>query len=140
MDKLNIKVEELRKLKIKTLVQTKKAEYWIKETKEDSYNDLVKDFEECKTILKRMIGYRKNPWYIHLIAQTIVFIRNPIKYFTVRNKARKYMIDSYWEMKSIKKEWDDDYAITEKLIDKNYEIIEKANKTIEMLKEKGKTN
>ena len=37
------------------------------------------------------------------------------------------MIDSYWEMKSIKKEWDDDYAITEKLIDKNYEIIEKAN-------------
>jgi len=50
------------------------------------------------------------------------------------------MIDSYWEMKSIKKEWDDDYAITEKLIDKNYEIIEKANKTIEMLKEKGKTN
>jgi len=133
-------IEKIKKLKTKTLVQTKKAEYWIKETKEDSYNDLVKDFEECKTILKRMIGYRKNPWYIHLIAQTIVFIRNPIKYFTVRNKARKYMIDSYWEMKSIKKEWDDDYAITEKLIDKNYEIIEKANKTIEMLKEKGKTN
>ena len=130
-------IEKIKKLKIATLVQTKKAEYWIKETKEDSYNDLVKDFEECKTILKRMIGYRKNPWYIHLIAQTIVFIRNPIKYFTVRNKARKYMIDSYWEMKSIKKEWDDDYAITEKLIDKNYEIIEKANKTIEMLEKKN---
>ena len=133
-------IEKIKKLKIATLVQTKKAEYWIKETKEDSYNDLVKDFEECKTILKRMIGYRKNPWYIHLIAQTIVFIRNPIKYFTVRNKARKYMIDSYWEMKSIKKEWDDDYEVTEKIIDKNYQLIEKANKTIEMLKEKGKTN
>ena len=130
-------IEKIKKLKTKTLVQTKKAEYWIKETKEDSYNDLVKDFEECKTILKRMIGYRKNPWYIHLIAQTIVFIRNPIKYFTVRNKARKHMIDSYWEMKSIKKEWDDDYAITEKLIDKNYEIIEKANKTIKMLEKKN---
>ena len=130
-------IEKIKKLKTKTLVQTKKAEYWIKETKEDSYNDLVKDFEECKTILKRMIGYRKNPWYIHLITQTILFIRNPIKYFTVRNKARKYMIDSYWEMKSIKKEWDDDYAITEKLIDKNYEIIEKANKTIKMLEKKN---
>ena len=127
-------IEKIKKLKIKTLVQTKKAEYWIKGTKEDSYNDLVKDFEECKTILKRMIGYRKNPWYIHLIAQTIVFIRNPIKYFTVRNKARKYMIDSYWEMKSIKKEWDDDYEVTEKIIDKNYELIEKANQILQKMK------
>ena len=127
-------IEKIKKLKIKTLVQTKKAEYWIKGTKEDSYNDLVKDFEECKTILKRMIGYRKNPWYIHLIAQTIVFIRNPIKYFTVRNKARKYMIDSYWEMKSIKKEWDDDYEVTEKIIDKNYQLIEKANQTLQKMK------
>ena len=139
MDKLNIKVEELRKLKIKTLVQTKKAEYWIKETKEDSYNDLVKDFGECTRQIKHMIQIKKHPWYIHLIAQTMVFIRNPIKYFTIRIKARKHVIDSYWQMKSIKKEWDDDYIITEKLIDKNYEIIEKANKTIEML-EKGKTN
>jgi hypothetical protein len=129
-------IEKIKKLKTKTLVQTKKAEYWIKGTKEDSYNDLVKDFEECKTILKRMIGYRKNSWYIHLIAQTIVFIRNPIKYFTVRNKARKYMIDSYWEMKSIKKEWDDDYEVTEKIIDKNYELIERANKIIEMFEKR----
>jgi hypothetical protein len=63
-----------------------------------------------------------------------VFIRNPIKYFTVRNKARKYMIDSYWEMKSIKKEWDDDYEVTEKIIDKNYELIEKANQTLQKMK------
>ena len=137
MDKLNIKVEELRKLKIKTLVQTKKAEYWIKETKEDSYNDLVKDFGECTRQIKHMIQIKKHPWYIHLIAQTMVFIRNPIKYFTIRIKARKHVIDSYWQMKSIKKEWDDDYTITEKLIDKNYEIIEKANKTIKMLEKKN---
>lgn len=130
-------IEKIKKLKIATLVQTKKAEYWIRDTKEDSYNDLVKDFEECTRQIKRMIQIKKHPWYIHLIAQTMVFIRNPIKYFTVRIKARKYMIDSYWEMKSIKKEWDDDYAITEKLIDKNYEIIEKANKTIKMLEKKN---
>jgi hypothetical protein len=128
------KIEKLKKLKIKTLVQTKKAEYWIRDTKEESYNDLVKDFEECKTILKRMIGYRKNSWYIHLIAQTILFIRNPIKYFTVRVKARKHVIDSYWEMKSIIKEWDDDYEVTEKIIDKNYELIEKANQTLQKMK------
>jgi len=130
-------IEKIKKLKIATLVQTKKAEYWIRDTKEDSYNDLVKDFEECTRQIKRMIQIKKHPWYIHLIAQTMVFIRNPIKYFTVRIKARKYMIDSYWEMKSIKKEWDDDYAITEKLIDRNYEIIEKANKTIKMLEKKN---
>jgi len=130
-------IEKIKKLKIATLVQTKKAEYWIRDTKEDSYNDLVKDFEECTRQIKRMIQIKKHPWYIHLIAQTMVFIRNPIKYFTVRIKARKYMIDSYWEMKSIKKEWDDDYAITEKLIDRNYETIEKANKTIKMLEKKN---
>jgi len=130
-------IEKIKKLKIATLVQTKKAEYWIRDTKEDSYNDLVKDFEECTRQIKRMIQIKKHPWYIHLIAQTMVFIRNPIKYFTVRVKARKHVIDSYWEMKSIKKEWDDDYAITEKLINKNYEIIEKANKTIKMLEKKN---
>jgi hypothetical protein len=103
-------IEKIKKLKIKTLVQTKKAEYWIKGTKEDSYNDLVKDFDECTRQIKHLIQIRKHFWYIHLIAQTIVFIRNPIKYLTVRIKARKHIIDSYWEMKSIKKEWDDDYA------------------------------
>jgi len=129
-------IEKIKKLKIKTLVQTKKAEYWIKGTKEDSYNDLVKDFDECTRQIKHMIQIRKHFWYIHLIAQTIVFIRNPIKYLTVRIKARKHIIDSYWEMKSIKKEWDDDYAITEKLIDKNYELIERADKIIEMFEKR----
>jgi hypothetical protein len=131
-------IEKIKKLKIKTLVQTKKAEYWIKGTKEDSYNDLVKDFDECTRQIKHMIQIRKNFWYIHLIAQTIVFIRNPIKYLTVRIKARKriHVIDSYWEMKSIKKEWDDDYEVTEKLIDKNYELMERADKIIKMFEKK----
>lgn len=130
-------IEKIKKLKTKTLVQTKKAEYWIRDTKEENYNDLVKEFNICKNMIKEMIIIKKNPWHIHLIAQTMVFIRNPIKYFTIRIKARKHVIDSYWQMKSIKKEWDDDYAITEKLINKNYEIIEKANKTIEMLEKKN---
>jgi hypothetical protein len=131
-------IEKIKKLKIKTLVQTKKAEYWIKGTKEDSYNDLVKDFDECTRQIKHMIQIRKNFWYIHLIAQTIVFIRNPIKYLTVRIKARKriHVIDSYWEMKSIKKEWDDDYEVTEKIIDKNYELMERADKIIEMFEKR----
>ena len=129
-------IEKIKKLKIKTLVQTKKAEYWIKGTKEDSYNDLVKDFDKCTRQIKHLIQIRKHFWYIHLIAQTMAFIRNPIKYLTVRIKARKHIIDSYWEMKSIKKEWDDDYAITEKLIDKNYELMERANKIIEMFEKR----
>jgi hypothetical protein len=96
-------IEKIKKLKIKTLVQTKKAEYWIKGTKEDSYNDLVKDFDKCTKIIKRMIKHKKDPWYIHLAAQTVLFFLHPVKYFTVRVKVRKHVIDSYWEMKSIKK-------------------------------------
>jgi hypothetical protein len=103
-------IEKIKKLKIKTLVQTKKAEYWIRDTKEDSYNDLVKDFDKCTRQIKHMIQIKKDPWYIHLAAQTVLFFLHPVKYFTVRVKVRKHVIDSYWQMKSIKKEWDDDYA------------------------------
>jgi hypothetical protein len=66
-------IEKIKKLKIKTLVQTKKAEYWIKGTKEDSYNDLVKDFDKCTRQIKHMIQIKKDPWYIHLAAQTNYF-------------------------------------------------------------------
>jgi hypothetical protein len=52
-------IEKIKKLKIKTLVQTKKAEYWIKGTKEDSYNDLVKDFDKCTRQIKHMIQIKK---------------------------------------------------------------------------------
>jgi hypothetical protein len=41
-------------------------------------------------------------------------------------------------MKSIKKEWDDDYEVTEKIIDKNYQLIEKANQILR--KNERKTN
>jgi hypothetical protein len=39
-------------------------------------------------------------------------------------------------MKSIKKEWDDDYEVTEKIIDKNYELMERADKIIKMFEKK----
>jgi hypothetical protein len=39
-------------------------------------------------------------------------------------------------MKSIKKEWDDDYEVTEKIIDKNYELMERADKIIEMFEKR----
>ena len=129
-------IEKIKKLKIKTLVQTKKAEYWIRDTKEDSYNDLVKDFDKCTRQIKHMIQIKKDPWYIHLAAQTVLFFLHPVKYFTIRIKARKHVIDSYWQMKSIKKEWDDDYEVTEKLIDKNYELMERANKIIKMFEKR----
>jgi hypothetical protein len=41
-------------------------------------------------------------------------------------------------MKSIKKEWDDDYEVTEKIIDKNYQLIERANQILR--KNERKTN
>lgn len=123
-------IEKLKKLRTKTLVEAKRGEYWIRDTKEESYYDLIKDFEECTRQIKQMIQIKKHPWHIHLIAQTMVFIRNPIKYFTVRVKARKHVIDSYWQMKSIIKEWDDDYKLTEEAIDRSYKLIEDTTKLI----------
>jgi hypothetical protein len=83
-------IEKIKKLKIKTLVQTKKAEYWIKGTKEDSYNDLVKDFDKCTRQIKHMIQIKKDPWYIHLdCTNHIMFILHPVKYFTVRSKGKE---------------------------------------------------
>jgi hypothetical protein len=37
-----------------------------------------------------MIQIKKDPWYIHLSGTNrIVFIRHPVKYFTVRIKAKE---------------------------------------------------
>jgi hypothetical protein len=123
-------INKLKELKTKTLIQAKKGEYWIRDTKEEYYFPLVKDFEECRGRIKQMIQIKKNPWHIHLIAQTMVFIRNPIKYFTVRIKARKHFINSYWEMKKLIKEYDDDFLQTEDAISRDYQLIKDATRLI----------
>lgn len=123
-------VEEIRKAKIDALVRARKGELWIEEH-QHTYNELMADYIEITDMVKKMIKYRKNPFWVHVIAQTTVFFHNPIKYFLNRKKARKHALDSYWEMKAIKKEWDDDFEFTNKRIDEDYFFVEQSNKFIE---------
>jgi hypothetical protein len=39
-----------------------------------------------------MIQIKKDPWYIHLAAQTILFFLHPVKYFTVRIKLGNMLL------------------------------------------------
>ena len=45
------------------------------------------------------------------------------------------MIDSYWAFKRIKKEWEDDFDHTEKLIDEDNRTVEELDATIKVLKQ-----
>jgi hypothetical protein len=43
------------------------------------------------------------------------------------------MIESYWEFKRLKKEWEDDFDFTEEAIDRDYKVYEEASKTLEKM-------
>jgi hypothetical protein len=69
-----------------------------------------------------------------------MFLKDPIKFFTIGLFYKKGLIENYWDFKKIKKEWEDDFNFTEKMIDKDYALIEQSEKWIkkvETLIEKG---
>ena len=43
------------------------------------------------------------------------------------------MVESYWEFKRLKKEWEDDFDITEEAIDRDYNIYYESNKTVKKM-------
>jgi hypothetical protein len=43
------------------------------------------------------------------------------------------MIESYWEFKRLKKEWEDDFDFTEEAIDRDYKVYEEASKTLKKM-------
>jgi hypothetical protein len=69
-----------------------------------------------------------------------MFFKNPIKFFTIGLVYKKGLIEEYWAFKNIKKEWEDDFNFTEKMIDKDYKLIEQTEKwikNVETMIEKG---
>jgi hypothetical protein len=122
-------IEEVRAAKTNALVRARRGELWIEEH-QHTYNEMMADYVEIIDMVKKMIRYKKNPFWINVIAQFIAFLNNPIAYILNRKKARKHALDSYWEMKKIKKEWDDDFKFTNKRIDEDYYFVEESEKFI----------
>ena len=62
-----------------------------------------------------------------------MFFDKPVWYFLRRPSYKKVMIESYWEFKRIKKEWEDDFNMTEEAIDRDYHTYKEGNKTVEKI-------
>jgi len=144
-DKLN-KLQEikdeiaaLKKKKTELLVKVRQAELWMEKWKPEYYS-VLNNYKESKRILKDIINFKHYPLFIRLIAGFRMFLQRPIKFFTVGLNYKKGLVDNYWIFKKIKKEWEDDFNMTEKMIDKDYELIEQSEKWIkevETMIEKG---
>ena len=128
-EKAKKQVEEIRKIKIDSLVRARRGEFWIKEYTPE-LNNVTKNFEDTKKLLKGIFEIKHLPWWLHAIAHTQMMISNPIKYFIRIRYYKKGMIDSYWAFKRIKKEWEDDFNMTEEAIDRDYNVYYKCNKTV----------
>jgi len=123
------KLDEVKKLKTDCLVRARKGELWIKEHSPE-LNSVTRNLENTKKYLKEIFEIRRLPWWIHVIVHTKMIISNPIRYFK-KNQShyRKVMIESYWEFKRLKKEWEDDFDITEEAIDRDYNVYYEGDKT-----------
>ena len=122
------------KNKMDCLVAAKRAEFWIRDNKEEYYK-VVRNYNGSRKRLKNIIAIRKLPFYIHVIANIRLFLSHPIYYFTQHFTFRKVIIESYWAFKKIKKEWEDDFDQTEKLIEEDYKSVEEYDVNIKLLKQ-----
>src|SRR6056300_1129092 len=133
VEKCQIMLDDLIVTKTKALVRAKRAEYWIKNSQEQ-YQEVVEDYKESKFRLQNLIEIKYYPFWMRIIPETILFIKNPIKYIRYRPGTSKKMIELYWSFKKIKKEWEDDFDFTEKKIDEDFEFVEKTEKLINKFK------
>jgi hypothetical protein len=132
-------ISALKKKKTELLVKVRQAELWIEEWKPEYYS-VLNNYNESKRIIKDITSFKHYPLIIRFIAAVRMFLRAPIKFFTVGLTYKKGLVENYWIFKKIKKEWEDDFNFTEKMIDKDYALIEQSEKWIkevETLIEKG---
>jgi hypothetical protein len=122
------------KNKVDAMVAARKAEFWIRDNKEEYYK-VVRNYNGSRKRLKNIIAIRKLPFYIHVIANIRLFLSHPIYYFTQHFTFRKVIIESYWAFKKIKKEWEDDFDQTEKLIEEDYKSAKEFDANIKLLKQ-----
>ena len=132
-------IAALKKKKTELLVKVRQAELWIEEWKPEYYS-VLNNYNESKRVLKNIINFKHYPLFIRIIAGIRMFLQSPIKFFTIGLNYKKGLVENYWDFKKIKKEWEDDFNFTEKMIDKDYALIEQSEKWIkevETLIQKG---
>ena len=125
-------IEEIRKIKIDSLVRARKGEFWIKEYSEE-LSSVNNNYNNTRARLKELFKIKRLPWWVHVIVHTKMFFHNPINYFTQSRDYPSVMIESYWEFKRLKKEWENDFDFTEEAIDRDYKVYEEASKTLEKM-------
>jgi len=123
---------DIKQARVNALVKARKAELWIEENTKE-YSLALKDFNHIKKDLKEFFRIKKLPLWTHVIVNIKMFLDQPIKYFTYNRKFMKNTIKSYWSYKKILKEWDDDFEITEKYIDRDYEFVNGSEKHIKKI-------
>jgi len=127
------KIEEIKKIKTDCLVRARRGEFWIKEHSPE-LNSVIRNLKNTKRYLKEIFEIRRLPWWVHVIVHTKMIISDPIRYFKKnQSNYRKVMVESYWEFKRLKKEWEDDFDVTEEAIDRDYHIYYEANKTVKKM-------
>jgi len=122
-------IAALKKKKTELLVKVRQAELWIEEWKPEYYS-VLNNYNESKRVLKNIINFKHYPLFIRIIAGIRMFLQSPIKFFTIGLNYKKGLVENYWDFKKIKKEWEDDFNFTEKMIDKDYALIEESEKWI----------
>jgi hypothetical protein len=134
INELEEQLAKTLKNKVDAMVAARKGEFWIRDNKEEYYK-VVRNYNGSRKRLKNIIAIRKLPFYIHVIANIKLFLSHPIYYFTQHFTFRKVMIESYWAFKRIKKEWEDDFDQTEKLIEEDYKSVQEYDVNIRLLKQ-----
>ena len=123
---------DVKQTRVKALVRARKGELWIEENTKQ-YSLASKDFNHIKQDLKEFIEIKKYPVWMHIIPQLKMFLDQPFRYITGRHQFIKNTIKSYWKYKTILKEWDYDFEMTEKAIDRDYEFVNGSQKHIKKI-------
>lgn len=123
--------KDLSKIQLDLIVKNRKAELYLIDTRRDYYEPLLSQFNECVKYVKQFIRVRKYPWYVHVTAHTMGFIKDPIMYVKVAFSDRKFLIEDYWELKKLIKEYEIMEKATENSIEKSKVIINKLQKAID---------
>ena len=128
---MNKPTNNLDKIQLDLIVKNRKAELYLIDTRRDYYEPLLSEFDTCVRYVKQFIRVRKYPWYVHVMAHTMGFIRDPIMYVKIVFSNKKFLIEDYWELKKLIKDCELEFEAIEKSIEKSKEIINNIQKAID---------
>jgi len=121
----------LNKIQLDLIVKNRKAELYLMNTRREYYEPLISEFHDCVRYVKQFIRVRKYPWYVHVTAHVMGFIKDPIMYVKVAFSDRKFLLEDYWELKKLIKEYEIMEKATEDSIEKSKVIINNLQKAID---------